>query len=886
MRSEDGSTRRPRAAVGVVMPDGDDAAFGQLLRRQRLAARLTQEQLARQAQLSVRAIQSLERGDRHPYPQTTERLRQALGMAGAADAAFVAAARPNSRHPTQPGPATPPNNNVPLQTSSFIGRQPEIADVTARLSSSRLLTVTGVGGSGKTRLALEVACRLLASTQLDLIGDGAWLVELATVADPALVPMAVASSLGLREQKGEPLARTLARSIGRQRLVLVLDNCEHVRAACAALVSALLSACPNLRILATSRQSLSIAGEVVYPLGALSVPPRDAEPGSLMQYPASQLFLERAAGITPRIDLTSLSSTAAVVRICRQLDGLPLALELAATRVSSLGVAQIAERLDRRFQLLAAGSPAAPPRHQTLWATIAWSYDLLDPAEAALFRRLAVFAGGWSLDAAEAVCGDDPHDFAASCSVVLQRSQVMPLLLHLVDRCLVVADVHADGSARYRLLDTVHAFVRECSAPSTETRTVRQRHVAFYAALADDSGGAIDGGDSNLEWLDRLEVDQDNLLVALGWAVQWRDLECAWRLGAALARASVWRGYAGVAQHHLAPLMALPRDRCSTITQLRALECEAELASHQADYALAVARHTQHLGVCRRIGDPRRTLAALCELAHALRDAGDYARAQVYLDESLTLGRQVGDRRRIAVTLDLMGTVAQAKGDTTAAQARYEDSLTIARELGDPLLLAWTPFNLGCLALDVGELERAGRLLVESLAIWRSRRATDGLVHALAALASLASAKGTPAQALRIGGATSRLSETSGCPVAPFYRVRFEQSLAKLRTQLGNAAADRIWAEGLSLGLDEAVSAASAIRHDSAYRGLDAKSSTLTRREREVVCLVAAGCSNRDIGSQLRIAEGTARVHVERILAKLDLHSRVQLAVWAIRNGE
>jgi DNA-binding CsgD family transcriptional regulator len=282
-------------------------------------------------------------------------------------------------------------------------------------------------------------------------------------------------------------------------------------------------------------------------------------------------------------------------------------------------------------------------------------------------------------------------------------------------------------------------------------------------------------------------------------------------------------------------------------------------------------------------------LAALCELAHALRDAGEYARAQTYLDESLTLARDVADRRRIAVALDLLGTIAQAQGATAAALAHYEESLAIARDIADPLLLGWTPFNLGCLALDVGDPARAEQLLVESLAIWRSRRATDGLVHALAALASLAAAKDMPLEAMRIAGAASRLSETSGCPVAPFYRTRFERLLANLRNRLGSASADRMWSDGISMSLDNAIGAATATlacRQDTSSQDLDQRLLRLTKREQQVVRLVATGNTNRDIGRHLRITEGTARVHVERILAKLDLHSRVQLAVWAIHNGE
>lgn len=843
--------------------------FRVLLRRERIAARVTQEELARNAGISVRAVQSLERGDRRPQRETTNRLRSALGLEGVAEATFLVAARPA---PRLEAATTPVSNNLPLPTSSFIGRHDEVADVLDALVSTRLLTVTGIGGCGKTRLALEVARALLAAPAAELVRDGVWLIELDALADPSLVAWAVARTFGLREKPSEPLVTTLARTLRQRCLVLVLDNCEHVRAACAELVDRLLRECPNLRVLATSRHALTLPGEVVYRLKPLTAPPEDAPPEALACYPASRLFLDRAAGAASRSRVTP--SVAAVARICRQLDGLPLALELAAMRVPGLGLQQIAERLDRRFQLLTAGSPAAPPRHQTLRATIAWSYDLLDEPEKVVFRRLAVFAGGWTLEAAEAVCGDD----------------VLPLLLALVDQCLVIADVQPDGSARYCFLDTLRAFAREQLVACLEADAIRERHAAYFATLADDDGRALDSGPSDARWLDRVEADWENLLAALRWVVEQHDAERGWRLGAPLAMASIWRGYSCSARLQLAQLIALPRGMCSPAIQARALECEAELAFHQADYALSAARHAEHVELCRCLGEPRRLLAGLCELAHALRDQGDAAGARACLEESLAIAGEIGDRRRMAVTLDLLGTVAHAQGDTSTAHARFCESLQIASEIQDPLLLAWTPFNLACLALDAGNLSQARRSLQESLAIWQSRRATDGILHALAALASLAAAEHRPDEAVRLAAATTRLSAISGCTLAPIYRGRFERVLAGARACLGDERADRIWAEAQTMTQEQAVAAAQALaRQADPVAPIPASSEKtsdgLTARELQVLHLLTTGKTNREIAAELVLSTKTVMHHSVSIYRKLGVRGRAQATAYAVAHG-
>jgi predicted ATPase/DNA-binding CsgD family transcriptional regulator len=775
-----------------------------------------------------------------------------------------------------------PSSNLPAPVSSFIGRQADMAEVRRSLASSRLVTLTGPGGSGKTRLALELASMLLAGSsevQPEAFEDGAWFVELAALDDGKLIAQAVAAALGVREMPGTSIDRELTLKLQNRKLLLVLDNCEHIRAASAALVGRLLAACPSLHVLATSRQPLGLAGEVVRTVQPLPTPPENTPPEVLTWYAAARLFLDRAAAVAPSIDLTE-QTAAAIARICRQLDGLPLALELAATRVRGLGIQELADRLDRRFVLLTGGNPAGAPRHQTLRATIAWSHDALEPAEARLFRRLAVFARGWSLEAAETVCGD------------ADASDVLPVLLELVDRSLVVIEQRPDGSVRYRMLESIREFALEQIAASGEYDVLRQRHADLFHRLAQVPDGTLDSGPRQIAWLDRLELEHDNLVAVLRWSVDAGDVERAWHIGAAVATLSIWRGQASAAHVHLAQLLSASRAGCSVDTQLRALECEAELAFPKADYALAAARHEEQRDLAQRIGDQRGARAALIDQAHALRELSEYAGARRHLDESLALAISAGDRHLIGVSLDLLGTVAHATGDYATAHTRYAEALAIAREVNDHLLLAWTPFNLGLLALDAGRFDEARQLLTDSGAIWRKRRATDGVVHALAALTSLAAAEGAPEKALRLAGATTALSEASGCPVAPYYRRRFERSVSTCRGALPVDLADEAWAEGRGMTQAQAIADGIAptrplsneqlVESDGVSRR-EVESDGLSRRELEVLRLLASGMTNREIASELVLSVKTVMHHSVSIYRKLGVRGRGQATAYAVK---
>jgi non-specific serine/threonine protein kinase len=517
------------------------------LRRYRLAAGLTQEELAERAGVSVKGLSLLESGKRQtPYRHTVTLLATALGLSSA-EAARLQAAVVRARTPVtagahtagaddtatgetgvQPLPAPPePRGNLPVQPTSFIGREREQADVLALLDRAPLVTLTGAGGCGKTRLALTVAGSLLPEYP-----DGVWLVELAALVDPILVPQTVARVLGLQEQPGRTPLEMLTSYLKHRRLLLVVDNCEHLVGACADLAATLLRSCPQLRLLATSREALEVAGEALYRAPSLSMPDlaQLPSPDRLTQYEAVQLFLERAQARRADFTLTARNAQA-VAQVCVRLDGMPLAIELAAARIGVLPVESIAARLDDRFRLLTGGPRTTLPRQQTLRATLDWSHDLLSRPEQALLRRLAVFAGGWTLEAAESVCAGD----------VVVEGEILDLLSALVNKSLVQAE-GADSHHRYWLLETLRQYTLERLEAMGEEAAVQDLHLAYFLALAEEAEPQLRGPAQGC-WLDRLEVEHDNLRLALGWALERHAEDGGLRLAGALWGFWSYRGH-------------------------------------------------------------------------------------------------------------------------------------------------------------------------------------------------------------------------------------------------------------------------------------------------------------------------------------------------------
>jgi predicted ATPase/class 3 adenylate cyclase len=612
-------------------------------------------------------------------------------------------------------------HNLPVQLTSFVGRENELAEIARVLEGTRLLTLTGPGGTGKTRLSLQFAAEQLA--EVDRFPDGVWLVELAPLPDMALVPQAVASALDLREDAGRPLVTTLTEFLRAKELLLIVDNCEHMVEACAQLAEVLLRACPKVRILASSREALGIAGEVAWrvpPLGLPPIEPRteNQEPcwaDALGQYEAIRLFVERAVAVRPGFSLTPQNADA-VAQVCRRLDGIPLAIELAAARLRVLGVEQIAAGLNDRFRLLTGGSRTALPRHQTLRALIDWSYDLLTPEEQLLLRRLTVFAGGWTLEAAVAVLSSELH--VLSPGTENSKLDILDGLTHLVDKSLVVVEEQG-GSARYTMLETIRQYAAERLAASGEADAVRQRHTGHYLALAEMSLPQLHGTEQGT-WLGRLEFEHDNLRAALGWALEGGDVESGARIAIALAGLDwdgFWgmRGYWSEGRRWLEAVLA-QRNALSPGIQAWAL-LQAALYGwvlHGGQWEHLLEPYEEALALFREAGDRSGIAYVLFDQGVGAGDRGDLARATQLLEEALALYQELGDHHQIAAVLHCMGDLARDHGDAARALALLEQSLAICRERGYIDQTCGVLNGLGDVACNQGDFLRATALYWEA----------------------------------------------------------------------------------------------------------------------------------------------------------------------------
>ena len=616
--------------------------------------------------------------------------------------------------------ATPPQN-LPRPLSSFVGRRRQIDEVVALIGQSRLVSLVGPGGCGKTRLALAVASELVhgpgaeadaGRRKASAFTHGVWWVDLAALADPALVAKAVANVLGVREVPGEPTEAAVTAHLEARTLLLVLDNCEHLVSACAELAGRWLGAGPGLRILATSRESLELVGEQVWPVPTLTLPdlarlsPADVDRVSRSE--AVQLFIERAALVRPGFHLTP-ENAPVVGRICLRLDGLPLALELASARTKLLSVEQILARLDDRFRLLAGGGRSAEPRQQTMRAAIDWSFLLLSEAERRLFARLAVFQGGWTLEAAEAVASGGPVEVEA----------IMDLLGLLVNKSLARA-VDVGGSARYSLLETVREYALERLNEYAERDALADRHLAWCVAFAGEAERRLPGPERPWQ-LDRFEVEHENLRSALTWCRLSGELV---NLGLRLASAAhvYWftRGRDAEGRRMLDELLALPADPPDPAVRATALVADANLHWLVNDFPRARELVDEAVAIARALGDERRLAAALDSsatvAAHGERDS---VRAMAQREESLALFRAAGDRASVALVLDHLGADARRLGDYAAARRWLGESLSLSRENGDHYRVAYAIGNLGGILMNQGQVAEARALFDEGLALMR-----------------------------------------------------------------------------------------------------------------------------------------------------------------------
>jgi DNA-binding NtrC family response regulator/predicted ATPase len=756
----------------------------------------------------------------------------------------------------RPGPAATPV--LPLPVTSLIGREREIHEIALRLATHRVVTLTGTGGVGKTRLALAAGPQLRS-----LCPDGVWFVELSSVGDGALVAQTVASALGFPEDAPRSPLETLTAALAGRRTLLILDNSEHLIDACAALIETLVRACPLLRVLATSRERLNIPGESMFRVPPLALPDDTARGvGDLARSEAVRLFVERARLVDPEFALTD-ENAPAVGELCRRLDGLPLAIELAAARVRLLSVEQIVARLNDRFRLLTEGGRTTIARQQTLRAALDWSHDLLSPPERTLLRRLSVFAGGFTLEAVEAVCAGQG----------VEAPQVLDLLAQLVDKSLVIVETAAP-LARYRLLETIWEYGRERAIEAREVAWLRGRHQAWSLALAEEAERKGRGAEQ-VAWLDRLETENDNLQAALGWRDQDRaDDAPRLRLGAALWRFWEVRGRLREGRGWLEAILA-ETGRDAPAARARALNGAGNLARCLGDYARAAEHHAEALRLRRELGDTRgvgislnnlgvlahdrarygaaeacfsealqawrqagdevwRALTlnnlgrarrfqgdydraaalgheslglyraaahswgiarALNSLANTAHYQGDVAGARPLYEESLRLCRHVGDRYGIGMSLNSLALLSGLAGDLEAARRLAEEGLALRRDLGDRRGIGGSLWTLGRLVLWGGDLEGADQLVHESLVIRHGLGDRLGIACCLEALAEVALVRAQHAGAARLLSAAATERESISAPLPLLERDRHERVLAALRDHLGEGAVGVVWME-------------------------------------------------------------------------------------------
>ena len=685
--------------------------------------------------------------------------------------------------------ARPPErrHNLPSPLTSFVGRETELADVQRLLDEARLVTLTGVGGAGKTRLALEAAARAISDRS-----DGVFLVDFSGLSDAALVAAEVATALGVGEQTDPSVPELLAAHLRDADLLLVLDNCEHLRRPCAELLEALLAACPRLLVLATSRELLGVPGEIDYPVPPLALPRADADAEGLRSSDAVRLLLARARESRPRLaDDDRLLVTAG--RICRDLDGLPLAIELAAARAKALSLDEIAARLADRFRFLVSWRRLATARHRTLREAMDWSYELLAEEERALLAGLSVFAGGFTLPAVAGVCLDSDD------------ATTVELLGRLVDASLVVAD-EREGAMRYRLLQTVRQYAGERLAASGEDAAVQRRHAEWYFALAEQAEPELTG-DKQAPWFAILDAEHDNLRAALDCLASAGESELALRLAIALTRFWYVRGHLAEARARLGQSLAEGGEQTPALRR-RALTAAASLALLQGDYAAATALAEVSLAVARATAEPRYVANALSNLGAIVLAAGDHERAAVLLEEAVALAREAGDERVAALAINNLGDLALTVGDYQRAEPLFEESLALLRSRGDTANVARSLFNLGAVALELGRLKDADGRFRASVALAEEAGDKEDLAWCLEGFAGLAAAESQGERAALLLGAAGTLLDGMGADYKPFERQLHEATRSEARRLCGEQAFARASREGAGMTLAAAVAAA------------------------------------------------------------------------------
>jgi predicted ATPase/DNA-binding CsgD family transcriptional regulator len=802
-------------------------------------------------------------------------------------------------------------------------------EVKRELEKTRLLTITGPGGSGKTRLALEVARDLL-----EIYPDGVWLVELAPLSEEALVPKAVAEAFEVSERPDEPLVDTLTEVLGGREMLLVVDNCEHLLEATARLVDVLLDSCPNLRVLATSREGLGVEGEVRWPVPSLSAP--DPQYSStveeLERLDSARLFLARARNHDPSFAFTP-GNAQTVAELCSKLEGIPLAIELAAARVGTLSLEQISKRLEGSLELLTHGGRTVSARQRTIRGTLDWSHQLLSEPERKVFRRLSVFAGGWTLEASEVVVSGES----------IGQSEVIELLSRLVKKSLVIAELTADSSAvRYRLLNSIRQYALEKLDDSGKIEDVMQAHAEYFLALAEEAEPELIGP-REAEWFERLEEELDNFRAALSWASEHGEAELGLRLAGALGSFWFWEGHYDEGRRWIEGALT-QEGPTSALVRAKALGAASLLASALNDYARAKGAAEEGLRLSKEseTENSRRpffvwnnpTPFFLNRLANVAMEEGDPERATALSEESLELSRQANEVQGTVWSLLILAIAATLRADYERAERLYAEGLSLAQELnsayarflyfenwgwtallrGDPAratllieeavglagerkrgfmgLLSRPLDNLGWAALVGGELGRAKAQFAENLARSKVRGDKRTLLMSLEGLACVAEAEGEDLRAGRLFGTAKALMGAIGYRLAPQEMAVLEPYRASVRSRLGEADWEKSLAEGGAMGLDQA--AAYALSKERSSKHLSPTESPvsstpgpaeLSPREVEVLGLVAEGLTNAQVAQRLFLSPRTVQRHLNSIYHKLGVSSRAVATRFAIEHG-
>jgi len=826
-------------------------------------------------------------------------------------------------------------HNLPAQPTALIGREQAIATICGlvRRAEVRLVTLIGPGGTGKTRLALQSAAELL-----DEFSDGVWFINLAPISDPSLVTAIVAQILGMRESGGRPLLDQLKDYLWEKQLLLLLDNFEQVADA-SPLVGELLAAAPRLNVLATSRMPLHLSGEREYAVAPLALPPKEpARAGQdmvlgsqfsvlsstteLTHYEAVRLFIERAQAVKADFAVTNANAPA-VAEICYRLDGLPLAIELAAARIKLLPPQALLTRLGSRLKLLTGGARDLPERQQTIRNTIDWSYQLLDAGEKKLFTRLGVFVGGWTLEAAEAVCnvdGDLPMDIVDGIAALLDKSLVRQI-------------EELEGEPRFMMLETIREYALEQLGARGEADAIRQQHAIYFLELAEQAEPWIRFMRPEREpWLERLEAEQGNLRAALDWFGERQELELGLRLAGALGVFWQLRFHWGEGRAWLEA--ALPRSgNLSEAARAKALASAAHLSRSMGGLTTARAYAEEGLALLRRLGDKAAVAFALYLLGQITQDTGEYAQARdcaeeslalfdeannqwgrtyildllgqialvqgdvaqaaVYNEEVLTFYRQLGYKRGVGHFLIQKGAIAQLQGDWEDAVALYAESLAICREIGHKSLTVGGLQSLGAAVLHQGDTRRAAACFAEGLALSRELGSRSGIAYSLAGMAGVAAAQGHSERSARLFGAAEALFDATGQVVEPVDRAEYDRHAAVARTQLGDHAFAAAWEAGRAMTIEQAIAealeptpevpaSAPALPAMPTPTVAAAYPAGLTAREVAVLRLVARGLTDAQVAEQLVISTHTVHAHLRAIYGKLDVTSRAAATRFAV----